>query len=121
MMKTIIAASILALATMSSPAFAYSNVSPKPTHHSRTRHHLSPNAASSFNFAPGWGYERTAPSVHYETFRPSLQRSRPEQPWRLGWRQPQWRASISNEPHTQDPGVGGKAKSTSEARAIVSF
>ena len=35
-------------------------------HHSRTRHHLSPNAASSFNFAPGWGYERTAPSVHYE-------------------------------------------------------
>ena len=35
-------------------------------HHSRTRHHLSPNAASSFNFAPGWGYERTAPSVHYD-------------------------------------------------------
>ena len=35
-------------------------------HHSRTRHHLSPNVASSFNFAPGWGYERTAPSVHYE-------------------------------------------------------
>jgi len=66
MMKTIIAASILAIATMSSPAFAYSNVSPKPMHHSRTRHHLSPNAASSFNFAPGWGYERTAPSVHYD-------------------------------------------------------
>jgi hypothetical protein len=35
-------------------------------HHSRTWHHLSPNAASSFNFAPSWGYERTAPSVHYE-------------------------------------------------------
>jgi hypothetical protein len=35
-------------------------------HHSRTWHHLSPNVASSFNFAPGWGYERTAPSVHYE-------------------------------------------------------
>jgi len=35
-------------------------------HHSRTRHHLSPNAASSFNFAPAWGYERTAPSVHYD-------------------------------------------------------
>ena len=36
-------------------------------HHSRTRHHLSPNAASSFNFAPGWGYERTAPSVYEDT------------------------------------------------------
>lgn len=35
-------------------------------HHSRTWHHLSPNVASSFNFAPSWGYERTAPSVHYE-------------------------------------------------------
>jgi hypothetical protein len=35
-------------------------------HHYRTRHHLSPNAASSFNFAPGRGYERTAPSVNYE-------------------------------------------------------
>jgi hypothetical protein len=34
-------------------------------HHSRTRHHLSPNVASSFNFAPGRGYERTAPSVQY--------------------------------------------------------
>ena len=36
-------------------------------HHSRTRHHLTPNAASSFNFAPGWGYERTAPSVYEDT------------------------------------------------------
>ena len=72
MMKTIIAASILALATMSSPAFAYSNVSPKPTHHSRTRHHLSPNAALSFNFAPGWGYERTAPSGNYEDVPPAF-------------------------------------------------
>ena len=70
MMKTIIAASILALATMSSPAFAYSNVSPKPTHHSRTRHHLSPNAASSFNFAPGLAYERAAPS--YEDVPPAF-------------------------------------------------
>ena len=35
-------------------------------HHSRPWHHLSPNVASSFNFAPGWGSERTAPSVHYE-------------------------------------------------------
>ena len=70
MMKTIIAASILALATMSSPAFAYSNVSPKPTHHSRTRHHLSPNAASSFNFAPGSAYERAAPS--YEDVPPAF-------------------------------------------------
>jgi len=67
MMKTIIAASILAIATMSSPAFAYSNLSPKPMHHSRPRHHLSPNAASSFNFPPGWGYERTAPSVYEDT------------------------------------------------------
>jgi hypothetical protein len=33
-------------------------------HHPRTWHHLSPNVASSFDFAPG-GYERTAPSVHY--------------------------------------------------------
>jgi hypothetical protein len=40
-------------------------------HHSRTRHHLSPDAASSFNFAPGWGYERTAPSVHYEDVPPA--------------------------------------------------
>jgi hypothetical protein len=35
-------------------------------HHPRTWHHRSPNVASSFNFAPGWSYERTAPSVHYE-------------------------------------------------------
>jgi hypothetical protein len=39
-------------------------------HHSRTRHHLSPNAASSFNFAPGWGYERTAPSVQLDVSPP---------------------------------------------------
>ena len=70
MMKTIIAASILAIATMSSPAFAYSNVSPGPMHHSRTRHHLSPNAASSFNFAPGSAYERAAPS--YEDVPPAF-------------------------------------------------
>ena len=70
MMKTIIAASILAIATMSSPAFAYSSVSPKPMHHSRTRHHLSPTAASSFNFAPGSAYERTAPS--YEDVPPAF-------------------------------------------------
>ena len=70
MMKTIIAASILAIATMSSPAFAYSSVSPKPMHHSRTRHHLSPNAASSFNFAPGSAYERAAPS--YEDVPPAF-------------------------------------------------
>jgi hypothetical protein len=62
-MRAIIAASILAIFAMSSPAFAYANVSPNPMHHS-TRHHFSPNAASSFNFAPSWGYERTAPSVH---------------------------------------------------------
>jgi hypothetical protein len=35
-------------------------------HRSRTWHHHFPSAASSFNFAPGWGYERTAPPVHYE-------------------------------------------------------
>jgi hypothetical protein len=41
-------------------------------HHSRTWHHLSPNVASSFNFAPrSWGYERTAPSVHYEDVPPA--------------------------------------------------
>jgi hypothetical protein len=40
-------------------------------HHSRTWHHLSPNVASSFNFAPSWGYERTAPSVHYEVSPPA--------------------------------------------------
>ena len=66
MMKTIIAASILAIATMSSPAFAYS----RPMHHSRTRHHLSPNEASSFNFAPGLAYERAAPS--YEDVPPAF-------------------------------------------------
>jgi hypothetical protein len=40
-------------------------------HHSRMWHHLSPNVASSFNFAPSWGYERTAPSVHYEDVPPA--------------------------------------------------
>ena len=36
-------------------------------HHPGTWHHRSPNVASSFNFAPGRSYERTAaPSVHYE-------------------------------------------------------
>ena len=40
-------------------------------HHSRTWHHLSPNVASSFNFAPSLGYERTAPSVHYEYVPPA--------------------------------------------------
>ena len=40
-------------------------------HHSRTWHHHSPSVASSFNFAPGWGYERTAPSVHYEDVPPA--------------------------------------------------
>jgi hypothetical protein len=40
-------------------------------HQSRTWHHLSPNVASSFNFAPGWGYERTAPSAHYEVSPPA--------------------------------------------------
>ena len=40
-------------------------------HHSRTSHHLSPNVASSFNFAPSWGYEQTAPSVHYEDVPPA--------------------------------------------------
>ncbi len=34
-------------------------------HHSKTRHHPSPHVTSSFNFAPSWGHERTAPSVHY--------------------------------------------------------
>jgi hypothetical protein len=34
-------------------------------HHFKTRHHLSSHVTSSFNFAPGWGYQRTAPSVHY--------------------------------------------------------
>ena len=46
-------------------------------HHSRTWHHLSPNVASSFNFAPGWGYERTAPSVHYEDVPPAYNDSGP--------------------------------------------
>ena len=41
-------------------------------HHSRTRHHLSPNVASSFNFAPSGGYQRTAPSVHYEDVPPAF-------------------------------------------------
>jgi hypothetical protein len=41
-------------------------------HHPKTWHHLSSNAASSFKFAPqGWGYERTAPSVHYEVSPPA--------------------------------------------------
>jgi hypothetical protein len=34
-------------------------------HLSRTRQHLSPNVASSFNFAPSRGYQRSAPSLHY--------------------------------------------------------
>jgi len=32
----------------------------------------SPNAASSLNFAPGWGYERTAPSGNYEDAPPAF-------------------------------------------------
>jgi hypothetical protein len=40
-------------------------------HHSRTRHHLSPNVASSFNFAPSWGYQRTAPSANYADVPPA--------------------------------------------------
>ena len=47
-------------------------------HHSRTWHHRSPNiASSSFNFAPSWGYERTAPSVHYEYGPPAYNDSGP--------------------------------------------
>ena len=41
-------------------------------HHSRTWHHHSPSVASSFNFAPGWGYERTAPSGNYEDVPPAF-------------------------------------------------
>lgn len=40
-------------------------------HRSTTWHHLSPHIASSFNFAPGRGYERTAPSVHHEVTPPA--------------------------------------------------
>jgi len=40
-------------------------------HHAKIRHHLSPHVTSSFNFAPSWGYERTAPSVHYEDTPPA--------------------------------------------------
>jgi hypothetical protein len=35
-------------------------------HHSKRWHHHYLNVAPRFNFAPGWGYERTAPSFHYE-------------------------------------------------------
>jgi hypothetical protein len=34
-------------------------------HHAGTWHRLPPNVASSYNFAPGRGYERTAPPVQY--------------------------------------------------------
>jgi hypothetical protein len=54
-MKAIIAASILLIFTMSSPAFAYSNLSPKPTHHSRTRHHLSPKRGLEFQLCSRLG------------------------------------------------------------------
>ena len=47
-------------------------------HHSRTRHHLSPHAGSSFNFAPGWA--RAAPS--YEDVPPAF--SDPGNPNNLG-------------------------------------
>ena len=40
-------------------------------HHSRPWHHLSPHVASSFNFAPSWGYEPTAPSLDYEDTPPA--------------------------------------------------
>ena len=46
-------------------------------HHARTWHHLSPNVASSFHFAPSWGYERTPPSVHYEVSPPVYNDSGP--------------------------------------------
>ena len=35
-------------------------------HHPRAWHHHSSNAASSFNLAPDWSYERSAPPVRYE-------------------------------------------------------
>jgi len=40
-------------------------------HRSKTWHHLSPNVASSFKFAPGRGYERPAPSVPNEVSPPA--------------------------------------------------
>jgi hypothetical protein len=48
--RTIIAASILAIFTMSSPAFAYSNVSPKEAPQKVTSMHQSPTVDD----APFW-------------------------------------------------------------------
>jgi hypothetical protein len=42
------------------------------THHSRTWRHHPPNVTSGINFAPGWGYQQTAPSVHYEYSPPAF-------------------------------------------------
>jgi hypothetical protein len=68
-------------------------------HHSRTRHHLSPNVASSFNFAPGWGYERTAPSV-YEDARTTLEA------WLAATPMAVLELDTTSKPHSGDPGVG---------------
>jgi hypothetical protein len=48
--RTIIAISILALATMCSPAFAYSNVSPKPALQKVTSIQKSMRSLSTFEF-----------------------------------------------------------------------
>ena len=48
--RTIIAASMLALSTMCSPAFAYSNVSPKPALQKITSIQKSMRSFSTFEF-----------------------------------------------------------------------
>ena len=47
------------------------------THHSNMSRLPSSNVASSFHFAPRWGYERTAPSIHYEYTPPAYNDSGP--------------------------------------------
>jgi hypothetical protein len=57
-MKAIIAASILAILTMSSPAFAYSNVSPRPAPHKLTSMQKSMHSFSEGReiAAPPWSF-----------------------------------------------------------------
>jgi hypothetical protein len=65
--RTIIAASILAIATMSSPAFAYSNVSPKPAHPSLTQQRMYPTSVLN---PPSASYPTSVlnpPSLSYPT------------------------------------------------------
>jgi hypothetical protein len=63
--RTILATSMLALATISSPAFAYSNVSPKEVPQQMTPAHLQSYSAFS-ETVPSWTIETDNHHYHGE-------------------------------------------------------